>query len=449
MKIQSLNMKNFKNIKESTIEFKDKLSGIYGPNGTGKTAVIEAIEIITIYFDSMRSNSIRENLIIKLNNLIKIGENSMEIEVQFVDKEYIYKLGVLFKRDNFENIYVEKEYLLYKKISSRAGYKAIAMVQNNPEDIVPLLYFQNRKSLVVQEIMEKIKINTNINEKSLLFEFAKLKSYLALVYDQVITLNREELKGEVLEFFDNFKKIKEAMMLIMVVTLKEQALYNLELIIPIKAHLEDVHGTFAINFGKNKSNIYDENIVEILDKIICQIGDIFSVIVPGTKLILEKRSEKIEENSKKIAVSLYVEREGSKINIENESTGTIKLISLLSALIYYVQDEEAIVLIDELDVHIFEYLLAILLEKLAKYAKGQLIFTAHNLLPMEKLNRKSIIISTIKNGDTSYTYFKGTSGSTNFRQKYLRSQNLWSEDNISPLMLNRSALDLYLRKLVN
>ncbi|MGL5357332.1 MAG: AAA family ATPase, partial [Cetobacterium sp.] len=111
-----------------------------------------------------------------------------------------------------------------------------------------------------------------------------------------------------------------------------------------------------------------------------------------------------------------MEKNGKKIAIENESTGIIKLISLLSALVYYVQDERAIVLIDELDIHIFEYLLATLLEKLSKYAKGQLIFTAHNLLPLEKLNRNSIIISTIENEQTTYVYFKGTSGTTNLRQ---------------------------------
>ncbi|MGL4947269.1 MAG: ATP-binding protein, partial [Cetobacterium sp.] len=63
-------------------------------------------------------------------------------------------------------------------------------------------------------------------------------------------------------------------------------------------------------------------------------------------------------------------------------------------------------------------------------------------------NRNSIIISTIENEQTTYVYFKGTSGTTNLRQKYLRSQSLWSESNITPLLLNEYALELYLRKLV-
>ena len=63
-----------------------------------------------------------------------------------------------------------------------------------------------------------------------------------------------------------------------------------------------------------------------------------------------------------MAINLYVEREGKRISLKKESTGIIKLLSLLSAMIYYVQDEGAIVAIDELDIHIFEYLLAMFLE---------------------------------------------------------------------------------------
>ena len=125
------------------------------------------------------------------------------------------------------------------------------------------------------------------------------------------------------------------------------------------------------------------------------------------------------------------------------------MVSLLSAMIYYVQDKEAIVAIDELDIHIFEYLLAILLEKLSYYAKGQLIFTAHNLLPMEKLSKDAAIISTKNDmNEIEYNYLKGVSKTTNARQKYLKSQRMWSEDNVEPLLLNNSALDMFIKKLV-
>lgn len=145
-----------------------------------------------------------------------------------------------------------------------------------------------------------------------------------------------------------------------------------------------------------------------------------------------------------------MKREGidKALPLERESTGIIKLVSLLSALIYFVQDKNAIVLVDELDIHIFEYLLANFLEKLAIYAKGQLIFTGHNLFLLEKLDKDSIIISTKQNEKIIYTYLKNVSKTTNLRQKYIRSQGLWIEDNIEPLFLNNSALEMFIRDLV-
>lgn len=51
-----------------------------------------------------------------------------------------------------------------------------------------------------------------------------------------------------------------------------------------------------------------------------------------------------------------------------------------------MQDENALIVIDELDAHIFEYLLAEILKNMSEIAKGQLVFTAHNLSVMEVLD---------------------------------------------------------------
>ena len=51
MKLKSVELSNFRNISNSKIEFKSStLSGIYGPNGTGKTSIIEALQILQRYF---------------------------------------------------------------------------------------------------------------------------------------------------------------------------------------------------------------------------------------------------------------------------------------------------------------------------------------------------------------------------------------------------------------
>lgn len=77
-----------------------------------------------------------------------------------------------------------------------------------------------------------------------------------------------------------------------------------------------------------------------------------------------------------------------------------------------------------------------------------MIFTAHNLSPLERLEKENIIITSIEKDKVNYSYLKNVSKTKNLRQKYIRSQAIWSENNIISLNLNESALKMYLKKLV-
>ena len=77
-----------------------------------------------------------------------------------------------------------------------------------------------------------------------------------------------------------------------------------------------------------------------------------------------------------------------------------------------------------------------------------MIFTAHNLSSLERLEKENIIITSIEKDKVNYSYLKNVSKTKNLRQKYIRSQAIWSENNIISLNLNESALKMYLKKLV-
>lgn len=454
MSIVSMKIKNFKSIKEAEIIFKSNLSGIYGPNGTGKTAVIEALEIIRNYYISYYEKNLSEKVKEKILQCMRKGENTLEIEVIFHINGILYKLVVEFKKNKEgSSLYVSKEELLSVPLETKTlyakqkkVYKSIAKVENDEKTILPELYLYDKKAIntVEKEILSK----NDLSQKDLFLEYNNFYSYLALILKYSRYGKTKITDSSLQEFIKIFQIIENTLIKIVVITLKEQALYNLDILIPLNIHTEKIHGTLMVNYKKG-GNIYSEKEADELEKVISQINNIFSIIVPNSKLIVYKKIENIGKDENKIGINIFVKKDGQEIPLELESTGIIKLVSVLSMMIYFVQDSEAIIAIDEFDIHIFEYLLAILLEKLSIYAKGQLIFTAHNLLPMEKLNKNSIIIST-KNQDNEviYTYLEKTSSTTNLRQKYIKSQVMWSEENISPLLLNNSALDLFIRKLV-
>ena len=72
MKLKSIELKNFKNISDSKIEFKsNNLSGIYGPNGTGKTSIVESLQILQRYFRIEKEFLEEEELIRQIKKVMK------------------------------------------------------------------------------------------------------------------------------------------------------------------------------------------------------------------------------------------------------------------------------------------------------------------------------------------------------------------------------------------
>ncbi len=82
-------------------------------------------------------------------------------------------------------------------------------------------------------------------------------------------------------------------------------------------------------------------------------------------------------------------------------------------------DPSMCLVIDELDSGIYEYLLGELISVFDKSAKGQLIFTSHNLRALEMLHKSSVIFSTT-NPKKRYMRLQNAKTNKNLRDSYLR-----------------------------
>ncbi|MFQ9510444.1 MAG: ATP-binding protein, partial [Lachnospiraceae bacterium] len=76
-----------------------------------------------------------------------------------------------------------------------------------------------------------------------------------------------------------------------------------------------------------------------------------------------------------------------------------------------------------LDAGIYEYLLGELLDLFEKGGKGQLLFTSHNLRPLEMLQKDNILFST-SNKANRYIPMRSVGNTNNLRDVYLRSITL-------------------------
>ncbi len=92
MKVESLKLKNYRNIKELNLDFDSKLNVIYGDNAQGKTNLIEAISL----FSGEKSfRGVRDK------QLVKIEEQKAELEMVYktLHRENTMKISINGTRD--------------------------------------------------------------------------------------------------------------------------------------------------------------------------------------------------------------------------------------------------------------------------------------------------------------------------------------------------------------
>lgn len=177
--------------------------------------------------------------------------------------------------------------------------------------------------------------------------------------------------------------------------------------------------------------VLNEERKKILDTIVEQINMVLFTIIPGMRIDIYNYGKQLMDSGEDgYRVELVSVRENMPpIPIRMESEGIIKIISILNVLIQAFGDASVCLAIDELDAGIFEYMLGELLDIFNKSAKGQLIFTSHNLRALEMLDKDSIMFSTA-NPDRRYIRMKNIKASNNLRDMYLRGITLGGQDEV-------------------
>ena len=189
-------------------------------------------------------------------------------------------------------------------------------------------------------------------------------------------------------------------------------------------------------------NVVPKEIFPYVKSTIEQINIVMRSLVPDIRLEIYNAFEKLTEKGKDgIQFEVITIRGEARIPLLYESAGIKKLISICSNLVACYNRESYCLVVDELDSGIYEYLLGECLEVMQEKAKGQLIFTSHNLRPLEVLQNEFLIYTTV-NPNNRYiksVYIKNTQ---NTRLSYLRSiklggqkEKLYNETNIYEMEL--------------
>ena len=89
MKLHSLEIKNFRAIKDISLDFTDLLSRprtinlIVGPNGSGKTSILDAIHVVVKVFENPQNPELREGLEYNVQQLVRGRANITQITFEY------------------------------------------------------------------------------------------------------------------------------------------------------------------------------------------------------------------------------------------------------------------------------------------------------------------------------------------------------------------------------
>lgn len=171
------------------------------------------------------------------------------------------------------------------------------------------------------------------------------------------------------------------------------------------------------------------------------LNTLLDAIFPGTRLSLEivdttfitfqpsaSRLEKALYDSINYhtgyitqVVSCHKDSRGMEnhLPLSSESEGFRRIVAILNLYLRAYFNPSVTLVIDEIDNGIFEYFLSTMIELFNQYGKGQLIFTCHNLGPIERITKT--IYFTTPDPDNRYAQIKNIHATNNLRKMYLGS----------------------------
>lgn len=397
---------------------KAEILGIYGQNGSGKTAIVDAL-----YF--LQKVMIGVDLDQSLEDYMDMDSDIAEIFADF----NIFMDGIVFEIGYRLSLSrEEKEVIISRETLSAAknenGIRTNKTVFMDYQRDQANVIFKPQKRL--DEILEE---NKEIKTDLIVARKMAEKSNCSYIFGES---SREIFCREYKNGFQQFSVIisslfEFALKDLFVIRNTHSGVISANFVLPMAFRIENdnmgAKGDFTVSL--TEPILVDEERKNLLETIVEQINIVLYTIIPGLQVTIKNYGKQSLDNGEEgWKLELMSKRESmQEIPIRMESEGIIKIISILNALIQAFGNPSICLVIDELDSGIFEYMLGELLDIFKKSAKGQLIFTSHNLRALEMIDKESIMFSTT-NPDNRYIHMKNVRESNNLRNMYIRSITL-------------------------
>ena len=418
IRILDVELENFKNVGKGKVSFPasqtDRMEsadivGLYGQNGSGKTAMVEAFNVLKIFLEG---NKLPD----EYNHVIFSGRTNASLTFTFFiqeeEEKHLLEYKISFAQ-KYDKIRLKSEAMRFKKIEK--GKRMKELILYDSEKNTGFLTVKSMKKLAHLDAIVDLKVNKSLCER-------EKTSYLFRT-ETLETLKRHELVEE----YKYLRLLKSNFSNnLHILTNQNSGLIYANIILPVAFQMESSKfgggGTFPLEL--NEAKVIPKNLFHIANDIFQQINTVLTKIIPGLTVELNNLGNETDaEGNEGVRAELLSNRDGIKLPFWCESDGIKKLFSILSTLVTMFNKPTSCVVIDELDAGIFEFLLGEIMETLHDYGKGQLMFTSHNLRLLEVLPKECLYFTTT-NPENRYIRLTGIKQTNNIRDVYIRAVQL-------------------------
>lgn len=435
VRLRSIEIYDFKNVKYGYLNFENKrkdlsasVLGLYGQNGSGKTALIDVIFLLKYILTGV-------SVPLKYGDCINLDADRAHFCFKFkvfcgdterIEYDAVYECSI--RKDVDESA---------ANMEREPGYKVTVFDEALFTSVKSEAY-NSRLSPLIDTRTEKVFLPVTKfkdffgDKKEAETDLLVAKAYAAKTSRSFI-FSRELLTAINNSNISDINNIKIYRMLylaliaygnteLFVIDTTNSGLISINAL-PISFSYEEEGGRLSYGSLMIKLNGVSDipkTAVDLVKNVISSMNFVLKELVPGLTVEIKELGVQLREDGKEICqIQLLSLKNGKPIPFQYESEGIKKIVSILSLLIGVYNKPSMTVAIDELDSGVFEYLLGEILRIISESGKGQLIFTSHNLRPLETLDRRFVAFTTI-NPEKRYTRLSNLKKNNNLRDYYYR-----------------------------